>query len=509
VAGAVPTLSQIAIKFPMIRAFLKDGAIYTMTAFLSKGTALILFPIYTRSLGLEDYGHFDLLLAIASLVFLTVALEVSQGLARYYSEATGSWEGDSMAASAALFALLAYTAFGILAAINAEYLAELIFNAGDLGDFFRVGCLYFMCHGLLIHFQNQLRWERRGTAYAISTLVTFGVTIISTIWLLAIMERDLIACILGLTSGSIVGLVVTLFLVQRTITSSPSLPYLKKMLVFSAPLVVSSLSIWVNSFVDRIMINEMINSQELGIYAAAVKISSISLLFVTGFQSSVLPLIYKNYRNEKFGSYMTDIFYIYMSISTLIVVSMVLFRAEIVALLAPGYLGDSDTVILLLAPALLISQLYIFYPGIWIEKRTRVIAGINLFTAVVNVLLNLFLIPTLGIVGAALATLLCAALSLFMYFRFESRIFRGSYPWLIFVSIFVIVSMVGEYTPALMPPSWSSCAVRILLLAATILALASLCLVRWSSSVSGLRTAHNRRARTRKLDAAQRNGEQK
>ena len=70
----------------MFKAALRDSLIYGLASILSRGLAIFLLPIYTRVLSPADYGVYDLLVTLVALANLVVALEVSQGLARYWAD---------------------------------------------------------------------------------------------------------------------------------------------------------------------------------------------------------------------------------------------------------------------------------------------------------------------------------------------------------------------------------------------------------------------------------------
>ena len=70
----------------MIKSFLKDSLIYTIPAIFSRGTGILLLPIYTRIASPEDLGAFDLYTAFGTIIALTVAFEIAQAIGRYIPE---------------------------------------------------------------------------------------------------------------------------------------------------------------------------------------------------------------------------------------------------------------------------------------------------------------------------------------------------------------------------------------------------------------------------------------
>ena len=89
---------------------------------------------------------------------------------------------------------------------------------------------------------------------------------------------------------------------------------------------------------------------------------------------------------------------------------MALFSKEILQLFTTPPYYSAWAIIPVLAMASMLSKLYIFAPGLDIEKKTKTIAMNNIVSAIMNILLNILLIPLLGILGSALATLISATL---------------------------------------------------------------------------------------------------
>ena len=71
----------------MLKRFLKDSVVYSTSTLLSRGISILLIPLYTRFLQPEEYGALDLLTVMATIINYIVALEISQGVARSYSDA--------------------------------------------------------------------------------------------------------------------------------------------------------------------------------------------------------------------------------------------------------------------------------------------------------------------------------------------------------------------------------------------------------------------------------------
>ena len=72
----------------MLRQLLRESAIYGVTGLVTRGLQIVLVPVYTRFLSPVEYGALDYVLMLAALANLTVALEITQGLARRFADVT-------------------------------------------------------------------------------------------------------------------------------------------------------------------------------------------------------------------------------------------------------------------------------------------------------------------------------------------------------------------------------------------------------------------------------------
>ncbi len=81
----------------MIREFIKSSSVYSISSIIAQGLSFVLIPLYTRILNPSDYGFLDLVIVFATLVNLTVPLQISQGAAFLL------WRGERQRAPEVVF----------------------------------------------------------------------------------------------------------------------------------------------------------------------------------------------------------------------------------------------------------------------------------------------------------------------------------------------------------------------------------------------------------------------
>ncbi len=413
----------------MFRQFFKDSAIYGLAGVLTRAMSLLLLPLYTRVLMPTDYGVVDFIAVLTSLVNLTVALEISQGLARALGDTEEPAERHCYASTALWFTIVAYSLFAIVALILAEPLSTLLLDSPAHTLAIRIGTISAWFGGLVYLVQNQLRWDLRARETAILggtiALFTLGSSVVLVIELHLGVAGVLLAQALGLAIGLLIGL--------RFAWGSFRLVFdwakCREMLHFSIPLVPSGIGVFVTLYIDRIAIKELLTIADLGIFGTGYRIASVVSLLMVGFQGALTPLVYANHRDSNAPRDLARIFRYFVAGALMLIAGLSLFARELLFVFASAAYAQAALVVPFLALALLLSNMYIFAPGLGLARRTGVVAVINVGGALINTGLNLLLIPRLGIVGAALATMISAGCIFGAYMIFSQWLYYVPHQW--------------------------------------------------------------------------------
>jgi O-antigen/teichoic acid export membrane protein len=399
----------------MLRQLVKDGSVYTLGTLLTSGLSIFLVPFYTRVLSPSEYGIIDLMLVFGSFVNVSIALEISQGFARFYPDATSNEEKVRLSSTAFWFTCGAYIVFSSIALLFSRFFSQLILSSTQWRPIFFAGVVAIACNGIYSFMQSQFRWQLQSRKYAINSLV-FMITNIGCASYLILRERiGAIGIFYGQIIGACVAGILAWYLNRNNFRLMFSMASLKKMLNFSTPLVPSSISVIVAQYIDRIAIKNLMTLRDVGLYGIGYRISSIANLTMTGFKSAIVPLTYSHYKNPSTPSEMERIFRYFLAIAMPACMALSTFAHEILWVFAPKNYYSAWSVIPLMSAATLFANMYIFAPGLAIANKTKTVAGISISSAIINTILNFVLIPIFGIAGAALATLLGSLLSFLLY----------------------------------------------------------------------------------------------
>ena len=182
------------------------------------------------------------------------------------------------------------------------------------------------------------------------------------------------------------------------------------------PLLVSTFSFMIYSRIDQVMIGNMLNNEQVGIFAAAGKISDLPVALILVLNSTLYAYLAANFKNnrELFNSQYLLLTRLYTILSYLMLLIVLVFGGWIIAIYPHSF--AAGTAVLKIE---FIGLVFVFNSGIRnaylsLSGNQKYLLYTTLGAAVMNILLNLFLIPAFGINGAAWASSISEFFALFL-----------------------------------------------------------------------------------------------
>jgi O-antigen/teichoic acid export membrane protein len=409
---------------PPASRFLKESAIYAIGALFGQGITFVLFPFLAHVFSPHDYGVIDILALTATLVNFTVALEINQGLAREASglEDRALWR--VYASTALIFTLVMYSIFAVVAMTLAVPITHVLLDHHTSPWIVRVEIVVIWVNGVVYVAQDQLRWHKRAGAYVATSIAVVMGTTITTGVLVLVFGVGVIGALIGqLVGGLCAGLL--LFALSRTdYRWCFDREKCRHMLSYSLPLVLSSIGVFLNSFGDRLAIQHSRSLSAVGVYGVGFRIAAVVSLLLLGFQGSTTPMVFSRHRDPSTRIELARIFRFFSAVGLVVFVALSVFADSEVRLLAARSYAGADVVVPYLVLQAILFGAYVFAPGLAIAKRTRVIAVISVSAGVINLGLAFALVPSLGIRGAGIATLVSSA----WFFAWNMAYSQRAYP---------------------------------------------------------------------------------
>lgn len=433
----------------MLNIFIKNSLIYTIPGFINRGMAIILVPLNTRILSPADYGVLDLFVLLGTLINLTIAFRIDQGVAIYYAESKTEAQKRLFASTALHFHLLCYAVFALAALSGASLFSILLTGETGHEKSFCLSIAYICVCNFFLFTQNLLRWEMKSGPYAKASIIMILSTACGILILAHWMDMKISGILYAMTLGSLCAAAYSTYHLRNRFGFLFDTEKLRKMLNFSTPLIPAGVLVFISAYTDRLMINYYMSLEDVALYGMGFRVASLVSLLIIGFRSAFLPLVIKSHQEPETPRQTAEIFYIALSISLFLFASLSLFAQEILWILAtPAFYGGAIVVPFITA-SLILANMYMFSPGIMIEKKSYITLWINFFVAAINIGLNIILIPYAGIVGAAAATLLANLCAFILYVRASQKYYFIPYDWK------KVVCAIGLFLPVFAAPYYT------------------------------------------------------
>jgi O-antigen/teichoic acid export membrane protein len=466
----------------VVRRFFRDSALYAVPAAVSAGASFLTFPLFAHHFAPRAYGTLDLLAFTSTLVVMVGALEIYQGVGRYTSGERDAKVVRRYASTAMWWALACYSSFAVVCLVLAQPISAALLSSPSSASVVRVAVLWTAVAGILSVTQAQLRWQLRPKAFAAVAIINVVLTAGVGLALVFLAHLGVTGVIWGQLLGCAAALVVVLLLTRDIFRRTFDRAALQKMLRYSAPLVISSAGVFLNLYADRFVIQHFRSLSDVGLYGVGNRVAMLVMLLLMGFQGAAAPLFLSRRDEPSTPSEIARIFRWFVAISIVMLLTLSIFAAPILRVLAAAPYQSADHVVPFLVLATLFANMYMFAPGLAVAERTHTMAKLTGIAGVANLLLAVALVPVLGIVGAALGTAVTSVAWFVALMRASQRYYPVPHRWKRLAQAYIVAIGVVAAAFALLPQSRDAAlqigtlAARVGLLAAGVAACTTLCL---------------------------------
>ncbi|MBC1813875.1 oligosaccharide flippase family protein [Listeria booriae] len=363
----------------------------------SKFMIFLLVPFYTFYLSPAEYGQADIIMMTVSILIPIVTLSIADGVFRYTMEKASKKQVFSSACAILLIA-------GFILIL----LTPLLKTIPMIQDYYWSFLMLLIVQLWNTLFQQQVRANSKLILYSVSGLLMSGVLFVANVVFLKYLHLGvdgyLYANLLAFGFNTLClffGAKLYRLFSFRAVNKG----LLKKMLVYSLPLIPNAILWWVMQVSDRYILTIFLGVAANGLYTVAAKIPSLlSMIHTVFFQAwSISAIGDKIKNNDGFFAGVFTIFSSLFFVATEVILLIVQPFATI--LFSSAYQQVWQYVPFLLIAVIMSSFSSFLEVSYMVEKKTKQLLLTSLKGSVINVVLALCLIPFIGIIGASIATL--------------------------------------------------------------------------------------------------------
>ena len=419
-----------------------QSVIYGLGGIISRVIAVFLLPVYTVYLGRVGFGEIETIIALTSVLVIVLQLGITSAFFRFYFDSDDEARRTLVVRTSFWFTMTMATVGLVLGWALSVPLAEWLNLGHTTGTaahplfhadpwIVRAGFVGLWAQMNYAQITALFRVEERPVQFAIASIANVLITIGSTIALVIGAHQGAIGAVIGNFLGTLTVYVVLLAYRRYQLGFQFDRKLLRQMNKFGLPLVPAALALWVINLIDRLFINAYKGQSEVGVYSLAVRISSVIIFLMTAFQLAWPAFAYSIRDDESAKRTYSHVLTYLLYLTCWMSLALGALAPWIVALFDPKHqFGRSAEAVPVLCFAVAAYSGYsVLAIGIGRMRRTQFNWVVSGAAAVVNIVLNIALIPPYGMMGAAVATIVAyVVLFLGMWLR-GRQVYPVAYQW--------------------------------------------------------------------------------
>jgi O-antigen/teichoic acid export membrane protein len=425
-----------------LKTALRSTFVYSIGNLSSKLLGLILIPVYTDKLTVSEYGILGMLEITAQVFTAVFGMSLFNAFFRWY------WDKEYQGKQKSMYFTILVSVLILSLFLNIFFwplhgsFSNLLLGSADYAYLIMLILLISLLDAPALVTNTLVRLQEKPAFYTILQIAKILITLVFTVYFIAYKGKK----VEGIYEAQLIGNAVYYLVVSRFILKNIEFRFervmLKDMLRFSYPLLFTSLAGIILTISDRYVLRFISDLSYVGIYSLGFKIANTLRVFIiTSVNLAIQPMIYKMIDqpdNKRFYSKIMTYFSYGLMICAL---GLSLFGRELIKFLSktnPDY-WEAFAIVPVISLAVFFGMLRdVSLTGINISKKTGVNARSIIFVAVMNIGLNILLIPSFGYMGAAVATLI----SQMVYFLFIYYFAQKYYP--IKYEITKVIKIIGS-----------------------------------------------------------------
>lgn len=418
----------------LYKKLLNQTAIYGLATVLPRMMSFLLVRLYVDYMPSEEYGEVSVIFAY--LIFLNVILSygMETSFFRFYNREINK---DKVISTSTISLLVTTTLFLCLGIFFKESIA---FVSKIKADYIIYTLLILVLDALVIIPFSKLRAESRSLKFALIKIANVALNLGLNVFLIvylpqwhtksSVLDSIYIADFqIGyiFISNLLASLITLLILLPDYFKLKWNFDRLlwKQMMQYGFPILIAGIAFAINEHFDKILLEWMgVSLSNIGAYSACYKIGMFMVLFRTAYTLGIEPFFFSHASNEnapKTYATITKYFVIFGSFMSL---SVIVFADVLKLILVPK---DSYWIAMDIVPLIVMANFFLgIYTNlsVWYKliDKTKIGAYISIVGAIVTLLLNIILIPFIGFVGSAIATIIAyASMMLISYYLGQKK----------------------------------------------------------------------------------------
>ena len=433
------------------------SGIYGIGLLVSSILGVLLLPLYTHYLTRADYGVIETLIAASAVLTILLRGGISSAFFRFYFDSQDPARRVTLVRTSFWFTMTSATAGLVAGLLLAEPISQLLFDNPNRASLIRAASIGLWAEMNYEQLASLFRVEERAVQFVAAAVANLLISVSATILLVVALNKGALGVLVGNFTGTLTVYLVLLAYRRYQLGLEFDRELLRRMQRFGLPLVPAGLAVWAVNFIDRFFLVKLSGQAETGLYSMAVRVSSVIYFLLIAFRTAWPAFAFsiedEREAKETYGYVLTYLSYVACWLSA----ALGLLSPWLVRILAPSnsaFWPASRAVPLLAFGTAAFAAYTVVAIGISRIRLTQFNWVVTGSAAVLNIVLNAALIPSYGMMGAAIATVAAFVLMFLGASVYAQRVYPVPYQWrrvVMIAAVAVGLTVVGKLLHASLP----------------------------------------------------------
>jgi len=394
----------------------KDSSIYALSSLLNSGISFLLLPVLTFYYDANEYGTYSLIMTIVVILGGLFYFGASSSYARFIYDQESKEHKIKIFSRTVNLSLVGGMAMILITIIFGKNLSYFLFESSDYFLHILLASISSVFGFFVSILHVVFQFDKSPIKLLIISFIGITLNFLITYILLVYYDYGILAPILGILSCNILITFYLIYHYAKFYSLRIKINFDSNFLRFGLQSSIGGILFYLVDYSDRIMINRILSTDEVGIYSLGYKLGFIiNIILVIPFSQAWAPIKMEFINDNRQNEFTSNIISYYFLIGILLIFISTLFGSNFFDLVFvnrdfEGYLKIFPVI---MSSIFLYGTINMTNIGLYKEVKLKYQNIVMLLALIINILINLLYLNKYGILIAAYSTLVTYALIAF------------------------------------------------------------------------------------------------
>lgn len=412
-----------------------ESALYALGNAARRGFSMVTMPVFTRYLTPSAYGTLAIVGTMQNMLEVLYELGMGSAATRFYYDCADERERKRLFGTLLLTSLALTAGLTVVLLLAGAWLWEAVSGAEiPFWPFIVLAIATALAGNLAVLPRVLFRVRNQVPRFVLLSTLQTGMTVAVSLPLVVVLAMGALGPILATLAVTVLFAAVYAAILRPHVSFVFDAALARRALGFGLPDVPLRFSNWALKVADRLILQHFTSLSTVAVYSVGYSVAKMPFDLVgNGIHWAIVPFFYSTAKEET-RNRATAVFARVATYNVLVLAVLgmgtVLFGRELILLLASTRYAEAERVLaLVVAGSFLQACAHIPQKGIYLCGKTVYLPAIQIAAAAVNVGLNFLLIPTMGMMGAAWATVIAYAFMITATLAVSQAMYPIPYEW--------------------------------------------------------------------------------